>query len=196
MLTKQEADKLMEMEGKARGVEAKEDFEFVLQEKGEKGLKKVENRMAELGFPLKYKELKVMLWHPIGLGVLLRFVIKEVFNFNEEDIYKWGRANVTSSIFAKIFMKYFGSLDLIAKQVPVMWRRYHTLGNLEMPEFSKKSKYAILRLKNFKGNPIHCIILNGYFSKISEMVVRFPVKCKETKCVLRGDEYHEYSLTW
>lgn len=196
MLTKQEANEFMKMEGKARGVEAKEDFEFVLQKKGKKGIKKVENRMAELGFPLKYKELKVMLWHPIGLGVLLRFVIKEVFNFNEEEIYQWGRSNVTSSIFAKIFMKYFGSLDLIAKQVPVMWRRYHTSGDLEMPEFSKESRYAILRLKNFKGNSIHCIILNGYFSKISEMVVRFPVKCKETKCVLRRDEYHEYLLTW
>ena len=43
----------MKVKGEVRGAGLKVDWEFILREKGEEGLKRVEDRMAELGFPLK-----------------------------------------------------------------------------------------------------------------------------------------------
>jgi len=196
MLTKQEAKELMKIKGEARGLSLKDDLDFILEEKGEKGIKKVETRMAELGYPLEYKKIKVMDFYPMGLEVIMVITIKEVFDFGKDEMNRWGISLVRFSLFIKIFMKYFASLKLISKQVPGIWRKYYTIGDLEMSEFSKEDKYVILKLKNFKMSPVHCQLYESLFSKITEMVVKSPTTCKETKCMFRGDPYHEFSLTW
>jgi len=196
MLTKERVEQLMDVEGEARGVALKDDLDFVLEEKGEQGLKKVEARMRELGYPLEYKEIRAMDFYPMGLANLLLLVIQETFNFNEQDLERWGGAIVKFSIFTKIFLKYFGSLKLIAREAPKIWGKHYTIGELEMPDFSKEKRYVILRIKNFKVHPIHCPLLKGMFSKITQMVVKSPTICKETKCMFKGDDYHELLLTW
>lgn len=196
MLTKQQAQEMMKIKGEARGVAIKDDLDFVLEEKGEEGLKKIETRMTELGYSLKYKDIKPMDFYPIGLANLYLLVIKEVFNFDEEDLKKWGAAIVKFSLFTKIFLKYLGSLKLVAEEAPKIWRKHYTIGDLEMPDYSEEKRYVILRLRNFKVDPIHCKILEGMFSKISTMVTKFPTTVKETKCMFKGDEYHELLITW
>ena len=196
MLTKQEAENLMEIRGEVRGMTFKGDLDFVLEDKGKEGLKKVEAKMAELGFPLKYKEIRPMDFYPMGLSPISLLTIKEVFNFNKKDLERWGASVVKFSLFMKIFMKYFGSLKLIAGQISMIWRKHYTIGELEMPEFSEEKRYAILRLRDFKIHPTYCSIYIGYFSKTAEMVVKSPVTCQETKCMFQGDKYHEFLLTW
>jgi len=196
MLTKEEAEKLMKTKGEIRGMALKVDWDFIIETKGEEGLKRVEARMAELSFPLKHREIKQMNFYPIGFGALSLLVIKEIFNFNDKDFEKWGASVVKFSLFMKIFMKYFGSLKLIAEQIPGMWQKHYTIGSLEMPEWSERKKYVILRERNFKIRPFFCYIHKGYFTKVAEMVIKSPITCKETKCMFRGDEYHEFLLTW
>ena len=196
MLTRKQAQKLMEIKGEARGMVLKADWDFVLEEKGEEGLRKVEARMAELGYPLKYKEIKPMDFYPMGLAAISVLSIKEVFNFKEKDLEKWGHSVVKFSTFMKIFMKYFGSLKLIANQIPKIWREHYTVGDLEMPDFSKEKRYAILKEKNFPIHPIYCNIHKAYFIKVAQMVIKSPVSCKETKCMFKGDSHHEFLLTW
>jgi len=196
MLTKKEAEKLMKIEGEARGVAIRDDLNFVLEYKGKEALKKVEDKMAELGYPLKHKEIKPMDFYPIGLSIASVLIIKELFNFKEEDFKKWGASVVKFSIFMKIFMKYFGSFKLIAEQIPSMWRRHYTIGSLEMPKFSKEKRYVILRLRDYKIISSQCSVFKGYFSKVCEMVIKSSVTCKETKCMFKGDKYHEFLLTW
>jgi len=197
MLTKQEAKKIVEQtKGEARGVSLRDDLDFILDIKGEQGLKRVEDRMAELGYPLKRKDVNVMSFYPMGLADLYLLVIQEIFNFNKKELEKWGASIVKFSIFTKVFMKYFGSLQLMAAQTPRAWKKHYTAGDLEMPEYSREKRYVILRLSNFKFHPIHCPLLTGMFLKISQMVIKQPTKCKETKCMFRGDPYHEFLITW
>jgi len=196
MLTKQELEKLMKIKGEARGMAFKVDYEFVIEKKGKEGLKKVEDRMAELGYPFNYKKIIPMDFYPIGLSAILLLVIKEIFNFNEKNLEEWGRSVVKFSLIMKIFMRYFASLELVAKQIPKIWREHYTIGDLEMPEFDEKKRYVILKLNNFHISPVYCGIYKGYFAKTAEMVVRAPITCKETKCMFKGDPYHEFLLTW
>jgi len=196
MLTKEEAEKLIKIKGEVRGLGLRVDWDFVLREKGKEGLKKVEDKLAESGFPLKYKEIKPMDFYPVGFDVISLLAIKEIFNFNEKDMERMGRLVIKFSLFIKIFMKYFASLELVTKQVPRMWREHYTVGDLETPEFSKEKKYMVLRMKNFRIHPIYCNIHKGYFSKVAEMIVKAPVTCQETKCMFKGNLYHEFLITW
>jgi hypothetical protein len=196
MLTKKEVQELMKIKGETRGTNLKINLKVTLESDGQEVLKKIEAKMEELGSPLKYKEIETMDFYPIGLGATLLLVIKEFFNFSEKDIEKRAAFLVKFSIIEKIFMGYFSSLDLIAKQVPDMWRRHYTVGDLEMSEYSEEKGYSVLRLRNFKIHPIYCTILKGYFAKITELIVKSPAITKETKCMFQGDEYHEFVTKW
>lgn len=196
MLTKKEADKLIKMKGEARGIVFKVDWDYINETKGKQGIKKLEAKMAELGFPFKYEEIRSMDFYPLGLYIISLLSTKEVFNFDKKDILEMGASIVKFSLFMKIFFKYFISLDLIAKQVPKMWRKHYTVGEMEMPDFSEEKRYAILRIRNFKDHPVHCILTTGYFVKVAQLVVKAPATCEETKCIFRGDEYHELLMKW
>jgi len=196
MLTKEKVKKLMKLEGSVRGMALRVDLDFIREKKGEDGLKKIEARMKELGHPLKYEEIKPMDFYPMGLSAISLLVIEEIFNFSKKELKEWGELVVKFSILMKIFMKYFGSLSLVAKQIPGVWRKHYTIGRLEMPDFSEESKYVILRLYDFKINPIYCNIYLGYFSKTASMVLKNKITIKETKFMFRGDPYHEFLLTW
>lgn len=195
-LTKELAKKLMETEGEARGANLKTDWEVILSRYGDEGLKKLEAKMAELGYPIKYDEIETMNFYPIGLDALSILSIKETFNLSDQELKKLGAAAVKFSLFLKILIKYFPSLNLLAKEAPKMWREHYSVGDLEVVETNEKEKYIILRIKNFGFHPAQCANLQGYFSKILQMAVKAPVTCEETKCTFRGDAYHEFMIKW
>ena len=49
IISKEIAKKLMEMKGKSRGMAVKDDFEYVFREKGEEGVRKLEDELARVG---------------------------------------------------------------------------------------------------------------------------------------------------
>ena len=58
-LNKETASKLMAMKGEVRGIALKSHQEFIMNEKGEAGLKALEDEMASLGYPIKYKDIEI-----------------------------------------------------------------------------------------------------------------------------------------
>jgi hypothetical protein len=195
-LTKELAEKLMKIEGECRGATIKTDWDFVFHEKGQKELETIEAKMAEVGYPLKYNEIKTMDFYPIGLDVISMLAIKEILNFSKEEVIKMGASAFKFSFFLKVFMRHFIFPRLFAKEVPKAWRKHYTIGELTLIRLDEKEKYGILRLENFNVHPLNCYILIGYFSKILKMVVGTPVTCQETKCFFRGDEFHEFLIKW
>jgi len=197
-ITKETAKKLMEIEGEVRGVVFKTDSEYLLKEEGEEGLKKLEEELEKLGYPIKFKEIKTMAFYPVGLRVLSLLAIKKVFNFNDEKIKKMGVFATKTSLIIKLFIKYFFSAQRVFyKEAPKIWRKHWTVGELTPVELNEEKKYGILRVKNFNLHPIYCCYLEGYFSGILQMLIKTQkITCEETKCTFRGDEYHEFLLKW
>ncbi len=194
-MTKEEFQKIMKIKGSARGTNMKIIFDYIKKEKGAAGVKKVENKMAELGFPVKHKKLKIMDFYPLNVNTLFVVVVKEAFNFNDEEITRIGYESFNFNIFMKLFMKYFSSLEMVSKQVSRVFRRHYTVGEFSMPSFSEKEKFIILREK-FNVHPIYCPIHKGFYIKTAELTVKSKVKAKEVKCMFRGDPYCEFLLTW
>ena len=194
-LTKEIAQKLMEIKGEARGVVFKTDTEYILKEKGEEGLKKVEEELKKLGYPIKFKETRTMDFYPVGLRALSLLTIKKVFDFDDGKIKEMGKKAPKISTIIKLFMKYFLSLEKTIGQVSKMWEKHYTIGKLEA-EVNEKERYIILRLKDFKIHPVLCKYLEEYFSSVTELIVGSPVTPEERRCDFKKDKFHEFLLTW
>ena len=198
-IKKEEIKKLMEIKGQVRGVVLKTDAEYVLGEKGEEGLEKIEEELGKLGHPFNYREIKNMDFYPAGLRALSLLVIKKIFNFDDERIKNMGSVATKRSLIIKLFIRYFFSIKRVFfKESPRIWQKHWTLGELVPVELDEEKKYAILKLKNFSLHPLYCsVYLRGYFIGILQMLVKTKeITCQETKCPFRGDEYHEYLLKW
>lgn len=195
-LTKELAEKIIKIQGEIRGVGLKQDWSVVLQWEGQEGLKKLERKMEELGYPLRYSEIRTMDFYPMGLDTISLLAIKELFNYDNEKFRELGMLTMSFSVILKVFLKYFISLKKVSEQIPRIWREYYTIGELKVIETNEQKKLAILRLEDFNIHPIYCHILKGFFVKGLKIVVGKPVTCEERKCSYRGDEYHEFLLTW
>jgi len=196
IILKEEFDEMTKVKGELRGNGPKNVGDFIFKKEGENGLKKVEDIMEKLGYPIEYRKINPMDFRPLWLLSVTLLAAKRLFNFTNEDFQKMGEADVKITYFQKFFMKYFVSIEQTAKAASKMWAKYFTTGILELVEFNEKEKHVVLRLKNFKLNEYHCQYLIGYFRTVGQMTGIKTVTCEETKCPFRGDEYYEFLMKW
>ena len=196
IISKEELDKLMKIEGEVRGVAIKGDGEFILKEKGEEGLKQLEEAMAKLGCPIKYKEIESTHFYPLSWDAINLLTLKRLFNFDNKKIQELGKFLTKTSLVLKLFMKYFVSLEKVLKEVSRMWKKHYTIGDIKVVKIDKERKRLILRVENFRVHPLYCQVFIGYFSGVTQMIVRNEPVCEETKCMFRGDSYHEFLIKW
>jgi len=194
-ISKELIGQLLKVKGEVRGVVFKTDEEYILKEKGKKGLVKLEERLQKLGVPIRYEQIKTMDFYPVGLRALSLLAIREVFDFDDNEIRKMGLFATKMSLVIKLFVKYFLSLEKVFfEQGPKIWAKHWTTGKLIPSELNKEKKYGILSVERFTLHPIFCLYLEGYFSGILQMVIKSSkITVTETKCI---PGYHEYRLSW
>ena len=199
IISKEEFDSLMKINGEVKGVAFMADA-FILKEEGEEGLKRLYDVLEKLGFSKedldnpkqKYKKLYPMGWSAVSL-----LAIKRLFNYDNKKIEEMGRFQVKiSSLIMRFFMKYFISLKDSIDEAPKIWRRYYTVGNLKVVECNEEKRYRIDRLENFNLHPLLCEYIKGYLSAMIQIIVKTEVSCEEVKCVHRGDKFHEFLMKW
>jgi cyclopropane fatty-acyl-phospholipid synthase-like methyltransferase len=194
---KKEAERLMKIRGNIKGALLQTHAIFIRKKKGEEGIKKVEEKLRKLGYPLIFNKINPFDWYPEGLNVLILLIIKELFNFTDKEIFEMGNCAPKTSLVAKIFMKHFVSIEKVLKEAPHYWKRYFDFGELEIKEFNQEKKYIDCVVKDYKFHPIKCIFHAGYFLRVAQFVLESKeISIKEIKCYFKGDPYHEYVIKW
>ena len=89
IISKEEFDKFIKIEGQIRGVAFKTEEKFILKEEGEKGLKKLEEEMEKVGY--SYSRIKTMNFYPLGLQAISLLIIKRLFAYDNEKFQELGR---------------------------------------------------------------------------------------------------------
>lgn len=196
IISKEEMDKWMNIEGKMMGDTIITKAEFVLTKKGEHGLKQIEEALKKAGHPVDYLRLEKLKLYPVGLEIAILVGMKRIFGFTDEDFREMGRIEAKLAIIMRLFMRYFVSLERIAKEAPKIWERVYTIGNLKISELNKKEKYLKIKLTDFPLTPILCRAHEGWFAELIHVVINKPVSCREIKCTFKGDEYHEFKVEW
>jgi len=195
-VTKKEVEKLIAIPGKVRGQVFLTDFGYVEEEKGEKGVELLKKKMAGWGNPIDYTKVKALEWYPVGLRAVSLLAVKESFNWGEKEIFDLGNNAPKYSLIVKMLMKYFLSVPKTFEQVSHYWEKHYSVGELEAVKYSEEKGYFLVHLKNFKIHPILCTLYAGYFLRIGQYVVREEMTIQETKCMFKGDPYHEYLIRW
>lgn len=194
-ITKEKLDKLMEIKGEVRGAVFQTDAKNVLEKEGEEGLQKLEKRVKDLGYDIDYRSGKATDWHPVGLRIISLLLIKDTFNWTDLEIREMGKRAPKFSFLVKFIFKLFAPLKKLVEEIPSDWKEHYTIGAMEVSKFDEENKEMALHVKDFKIDPIFCIYLEGYIERIL-LFVEQGVVTKETKCVFRGDPYHEYTSQW
>lgn len=196
MLTREEVEEVIQIEGKVRTVALQVDGTFVTRRRGKEALSELEDKMQSLGYPIKYQKMRAMGWCPLGVRVLSLLAIKDMFNWSDEEVRAMGYSAPAYSLVAKLFMKALASPKLAFSRAPDYWTTHYDVGELEM-DFDERGRHINISIKEFKGHPILCKYLEGYLERAIQIVLaRQKVSCVETKCVFRGDSYHKYYLSW
>ena len=200
-ITKEEADELIGIKGELRGAVFKADVGFITREKGEEGLRKVEDEMKSLGYVFKYKDIKAMAFYPLGLRAVSLLAIKKVLGFSDEKIKEMGFYVAKSSFVLRLSLKFIGltrKAELYYRNTPNLWKKFVTIGEYSIPEFDEeKKKIVVNRVKDLNSHPIFCTYLSGIIPGFLEVARGISgVQVEETKCTFKGDEYHEFVLKW
>lgn len=193
-ITKKEADQLMQIEGKTKGSEFLSFAKYVETKYGQEGLKKLEKKMEELGYPIHFNEIKPAHWYLEALNVLSMIVAKELFGW--KDLFEVGYNSPVFSFGVKVFIKYV-PLSLFLKQLPRVWWKFIDVSSLEASEFDEKAKYMVICLKDYKFHPAMCRYFAGFFLRIAEYFIKSEkITIEETKCMFKGAPYHEFLVKW
>ena len=196
IIPKEEIDELTKIKGEVRGMALKNHEDFIVKEKGREGLLELEKAMSELGFPVRHQKIEPWDFYPVYLEVIELLVIKKLFNFEDRKFEEIGVFGSKVSFIVKMFLKYFGSIGLMADRAPKIWEKYYTIGDLKIKGLSEKERCVTVAIEDFCLHPIHCLHLKGYFSNMVRTVVGKETTCQETKCVHKGDSFHEFLLKW
>ncbi len=200
MISTQELNRIKKIKGEVRGTTFKNDFACVKKEGGKKQLEAVKKRLRELG--CKEKDIiqdntKVFSWYPLWCHVLFFVILNKELGWTEKDIFNIGYHGSRVSLIAKTFPKLMFDLKKAFNKSGIYWKKNFSVGKLELEELDLKNNYGILNLKDFNVHPLECYTIKGYLVGVLDLLGQIKdVKVKETKCVHRGDDHHQFKLTW
>ena len=198
--TQEDIKKILQIEGKIRGVFFQTDAVFILEKEGKEGMAKIKERLAKIEPSIPFGDEAVATdWYPIGWRVLELLAIKDAFNWTEENFVEMGKAGPKHSFIMKVLFKYFISLEKTAQQAPKHWQRHYSIGKMKIIQIdvNASSGRLVFRLEDFKIHPLFCALLKGYMSQTISMVTgNQNIEAAETKCMFKGDPYHEFTYNW
>lgn len=189
------ASNLMSIHGRVRGGLVHSYFDYVLKKKGSEGVALVESKTKEVGYPMKMTEINRSEWYPVGTEVLLVLCIKEVFDWSERDVFDMGANIPKLSVIMKLFIRFLIGTKKVFQESPRHWVQNYDFGRINPVEIKDKD-YLVIRVEDYDVHPISCIYNAGYIIGVARMAEGDNFEIKETKCVHKGDDFHEYLLRW
>lgn len=197
MISKAVADRYANIEGNVRGAVFETDAVFIRSRHGDEGLSRLRAELVRLGQPIDYDSLASMEWQPVGLRALSLIVMRDVFNWGDDDIREMGDAAPKYSFIVRILMKFFVSPSAAFERVPEYWARHYDIGRLEAVALHADEHYAVVRLHDFQIDRVYCRYLEGFFGRLFKFTFpRSEVTIKETVCMHEGGGFHEFTSRW
>lgn len=197
-LTEEKVRQLMRFPGEIKGIDIKDDGDFILKKAGKEGLDKVEKVCREAGVPISYRKINAWGFYPGGTKVVSLLAIKKALGFDNQKIEEMAQTTSQKSFIIKLSLRFFFNIPkFIFQETPKIWTKYWTVGELVPVEYNEKKRYAIVRVKDMNLHPLYCVYLKGFFSAFP--IIGFgtrEVAGEETKCSFKGDEYHEFVIRW
>ena len=189
------AEELLSAEGKVKGEVFLNHAQYIKRKEGKKGLQRIEERMAELGAPVKLEEINPSQWKNVGIDDLLVLVCVEQFQWTEDDVYEMGRFTSKTSFITKTLARYLVSREKVLREASRYWKSYYDFGSAETKEVGEN--YVVIEIKGYKAHPLICHLFRGYMRGMSQFISKSEeVEIEEIKCMHKGDDSHQFKISW
>ena len=172
----------------------KSNLGFIKKKFGTNGLRRVSEKIREKGFDFNMENIKDREWYPMEVRVAFIEAVYDLLDSNDDDMFSLGKYSALHVERLALLVRYTKETSLVASEGPKTWDKHFDVGRLDVIENSKGR--TVVRLLDFNISPVHCNYLAGYFVGAAELSGAKDVKIEETKCISRGDPYHEFVLTW
>ncbi len=194
---KEQVKLLLKAEGEARGIHFKNDAQYIVAEKGEDGLKKVEDKLKEWGVPLFYNEIRNLHFYPMAWRSLSLLAAKEALGWEEKNIRNMCEFASSASLIIRIYSKFFYSIDKFLEQAPRLWEEYFTIGKLIVREHSESEKYVIIDIKEFDLDAVYRPCLESYMKGLVKMIIKGRnYKCEAIECSPKENNCSGFKISW
>lgn len=193
---KESADRLMAVQGKVRGEKFHTHAAYINQREGDEGLRAIEKKMEEMGYPFKFEDVYSFSWYPVGYSPLIMILAKTLFNWTDKDIFDMGYSAPKYSFLFKMALRWVISVEKICKEAPKYWEKHYDFGQIKAAHIDIDKKRVVVRLSGFKLDSIMCPYLQGYILRMLQYAIKEEARVEENKCIHKGDDYEEYIVTW
>ncbi len=189
---------LEKIKGEVIGLALENHFNFILKKYDQEQVKKLEDGLAKLGYPLKHHQIENFKWYPRKIDEAIYFVLKRILSWEDETFRESGKWGAKISYITRIMMRYFVSIERVSREISNYWRKYYTIGHLKPKELNIKERYFILELEDFPiVCPEHCRYWEGYFWQVGSYVLpKENLKLWEIDCTFKGGNVHRFKATW
>lgn len=197
MEEKKDLKKLLKIDGKVRGSVLNSDIKYVLDEKGEEGIKKINREVKKIAPNFDYNKIRNTDWYPIGWRAISLLIIIQTFDWDEEKIFEMGCTAPKNSFIAKTVLRFFASLKKTAEEIPKYWKKHYSIGEMVNEKIDIKNKVIITDLKNFDIHPCLLNYFRGYFQTIAELATRSKyVNVEGVRLISGGKAYYKFTIRW
>ncbi len=194
-LSEKDKDFIKDTEGtySARGI--MDNLAVIKTRFGEEGVENIKKEMKDIGYDID--GMKEGDKAPVSYFIVFLLVKKKFFNLDDEGLREMAKESAKLSFLLRFASRLLASVETICKNANVGWRKYYDSGELHVVEVDKEKKRIVGEVSNFKGHPVHCVHLEGYFSQIISFVVGKETVCQEKKCSLKNEgDVHQFVITW
>ncbi len=190
-------DRLKNFPGNVKGEVFRTHAEYIKYKEGEDGVKKIEDRMKELGAEINFDKIKPFEWISEGMSSLTIIVAKDLFNWTDEEVFEMGRFAPRASFIIKVLLQYMVSIDYVFNNAEKYWQKHYDFGGIEKTEYNREERKIVIREIGFKTHPTVCVYHAGYFKGLSDFAIKSEnVTVEETACVHNGADYNEFTIRW
>jgi len=182
------------MEGECSASTFTPNIEYIRKKRGIGGVEAVLKVLNDYGYDYTTDRFRGLTKVPVDLRRDMLFAARDALGWDDEQIKDMGYNAPKVSFVLKFFIGMFGNVKRIFEHAPEMWRKHYTVGRLRKVHFEQGR--IVIAVEDFDLDPLVCKYLEGYFRGVSELAPVGKVGVAETKCTFRGDERHEYELTW
>jgi nicotinamide riboside kinase len=200
MLSESEIKRIKSIEGSVNGVVFQTDAIYITRVLGEEGISKMQEELQKFGHSLNYNQVKLSQFYPLWLRNLEFILLKDVFNWTDDDIRHMGENAPKYSFTVKLLMKYFISPQEAVKRTNVYWKRHNTVGECEISELNEKEKYILIKITGFNVTSVYCRYFEGYFTTFCRFLLSLKNDIKiyatELECISENKSSHLYKVSW
>jgi len=136
-------------------------------------------------------------WYPYAVFAhLLHVIYQHIGKGDKSLLRRIGESSAEADVQGvfKIIAAIAGFQNLLPR-APLFWPRYFSRGKLVMLEINDRG--ARLEILDFPEiDPLHCLLLEGWFEQMGRLFKANNVRVTHTACVHQGGRSCEYTLTY